>query len=163
MSQNLSSTPEPLFRAPSAASPSILAMTKPVVAGALAGLAWNIFGVVKFVETLSNTPESLMQMGMTTAQAQVYTSYPTWMTVAFGVGVFGGLAGSALILFKSRFAVSVLAFSLVAYIALYVGDITEGVFAALGAPQVAVLTTVVVVAAALFVWSRALVRRGVLR
>ena len=60
-------------------------------------------------------------------------------------------------------AVPVLALSLLGYLALYVGDITEGVFAALGSPQVVILTTVVAVAIALLVWSRRLARRGVLR
>ncbi|MFN7496667.1 MAG: hypothetical protein ACK5XZ_12185 [Hyphomonadaceae bacterium] len=39
--------------------------------------------------------------------------------------------------------------SLVAYVVLYIGDIVHGVFAALGPPQVIVLTVVVAIAAAL--------------
>lgn len=46
-------------------------------------------------------------------------------------------------------AVPVLAVSLLGHIALYFGDIVHGVFAALGTPQVVILTTVVVIAAAL--------------
>ncbi len=131
--------------------------------GSVAGVAWNLYGVVQFLQTLQSTPESLRRMGMTAAQAAVYTSYPAWMTGAFAVGVWGGLAGSALLLARRAWAVPVLALSLLGYLALYVGDITEGVFAALGAPQVAILTTVVAVATALLVWSRRLARRGALR
>ena len=47
-----------------------------------------------------------------------------------------------------------LAASLAAYVALWIGDAIHGVFAAMGAPQVAVLTTVVAIAAALFAASR---------
>jgi hypothetical protein len=41
----------------------------------------------------------------------------------------------------------------VAYVVLYIGDYTEGVFAALGPPQVIILTFVVVIAGALLALS----------
>jgi len=123
------------------------------------GIAWNLFGVSQFLGTLRSTPESLMEMGMTRAQAAVYTSYPTWMTVGFAVGVFGGLAGSVLLLTRRRAAVPVFAASLAGYVVLFVGDVTEGVFAALGASQVAILSTVVAIAAGLLAWSRWLAAR----
>ena len=134
-----------------------------VIVGALAGTAWNLYGVVQFVQALRSTPESLQRMGMTAEQATVYSSYPAWMTVAFGVGVSAGLLGSVLLLIRRTTAVRVFAVSLVGYLVLYAGDITEGVFAALGAPQVAILSTVVVIAAALLAWSVVLSRRGILR
>ncbi len=123
------------------------------------GLAWNVYGVQQFVGSLSATEESLMAGGMTAEQAQVMLTYPGWMTLAFGVGVFGGLIGSALLLLRRREAVAVLAASLAAYIVLYIGDITEGVFAALGAPQVIVLSIVVAIAAGLF-WQARFARRA---
>jgi hypothetical protein len=128
--------------------------------GGLLGVAWNLFGAIQFVKTLQSTPESLMQMGMTAQQAAVYSAYPLWMNVAFALGVFGGLAGSILLLARKRLAQPVFAASLVGYVVLFVGDITEGVFAALGASQVVVLSFVVMIAAALFAWSRSLERRG---
>lgn len=48
----------------------------------------------------------------------------------------------------------VLQASLFAYVALWIGDAVHGVFAALGAPQILILTIVVASAAALFVLSR---------
>lgn len=133
------------------------------VALGVAALAWNAFGVAKFLDSVRSTPESLMKMGMSEHQAAVYSSYPTWMTLAFAVGVFAGLGGSALLLARRNQAVPVLGASLLGYVALFVGDVTEGVFAALGAPQVAVLSTVLLIAAALFAWARSLARRGLLR
>jgi hypothetical protein len=126
------------------------------------GVAWNLFGAVQFLQTLGSTPQSLMDMGMSAEQAFVYTSYPAWMNAGFGLGVFGGLLGSALLLARRRSAVPVLAASLAGYLVLYAGDITEGVFAALGAPQIAILTLVVAIAAGLFVWARWLDRRDLL-
>ena len=130
---------------------------------ALAAVAWNGFGVAKFVETLRSTPATLAEMGMTAEQAAVYTSYPAWMNIAFAVGVFGGLGGSLLLLARRRGSVPVFAASLAGYVVLYVGDITEGVFATLGAPQVIVLTVIVAIAAALLGWSHHLARRRCLR
>jgi hypothetical protein len=130
-----------------------------VLLAASLGVAWNAFGVVQFVSTLRADAPQLMMRGMTAAQADVMANTPLWMTAAFAVGVFGGLLGCVLLLLKSL-ARPLFAASLVGYVALFIGDITEGVFAVFGAPQVAVLTFVVVVAAALWATSRFADRRG---
>lgn len=82
------------------------------------------------------------------------------MTAAFAVGVFGGLAGSALLLLRRKLALPLFAASLAAYVALYVGDVTEGVFAAIGPSQIVVLTLVVVIAAGLLWAARRATARG---
>ena len=88
--------------------------------------------------------------------------YPAWMTFAFAVGVFGGLIGCVLLLLKMRVSVQVFFGSLIGYVVLYVGDLTEGVFAAIGISQVVILSIVVVIAAALFWLSRYFAQKGVL-
>lgn len=120
------------------------------------GLAWNLFGAVQFAGTLTATETSLIASGLTPEQAAVMTGYPAWMTVAFGVGVFAGLAGCALLLLRHTAARMVLLVSLVAYVALWIGDAVHGVFAAMGLPQVVILTTVVMIAAALYALARAM-------
>lgn len=110
------------------------------------GMAWNLFGVVQFSGQVLSTPAMLMDKGMTPAQAALYAGLPVWMTIAFAIGVFGGLAGSTLLLVGRRGATATLAVSLAGYVLLFLGDITEGVFAAFGPSQVAILTTVVVIA-----------------
>jgi hypothetical protein len=129
---------------------------------AAAGLAWNAFGVVQYLASVKATEASLIASGMTAEQAAVMLNHPAWMTAAFAIGVFGGTLGSVLMLMRKKFAVPVFAVSLAAYVALYAGDITEGVFAALGLPQVAILTLVVAIAAVLLVYSRAQAKRGVI-
>ncbi len=122
-------------------------------------VAWNVFGVVQFVHSVTATQESFVAMGMSEAQAQTMLSYPLWMTVGFAVGTFGGLLGSVLLLLRKKIATPVFAASLAGYVVLYIGDITEGVFEAIGASQVAILTSVVLIAAALLWLSRHLERR----
>lgn len=125
-----------------------------LVAASLAGIAWNIFGAVQFAGSITSTEASLVASGLTANQAAVMTGYPVWMTLAFAIGVFGGLVGSVLLLLRRPQARHVLAGSLIAYIALWIGDLAHGVFAAMGTPQVVILTTVVAIAAALYALGR---------
>lgn len=126
------------------------------------GLAWNLFGVVQFVQSVVATEESLMAMGMTQVQAHTMKSYPLWMTVAFAVGTFGGLVGCFLLFLKKKTSSAIFAVSLVGYILLYIGDITEGVFEAMGMQQVIILTTVVLVAIGLLLFSKYFKKQGTL-
>lgn len=145
-----------------AATPSTPSAPAWLWAAGLFGLAWNAYGVVQFAGSVRATPDSLVAMGLDPAQAMTVTSYPLWMTAAFAAGVFGGLAGSALLLLRRAAALPVLAASLAAYVLLYVGDVTEGVFAAMGASQVVVLTAVVAIAAGLLWAARRAGLRGLL-
>lgn len=129
---------------------------------AILGLAWNVFGVVQFLGSLKATRDSLVASGMTETQAQVMLTYPVWMTIAFAVGTFGGTIGTILLLLRKKLATPVFLVSLIAYIVLYIGDITEGVFAALGTPQITVLTVVVAIAIGLLLLSRRFERAGAL-
>lgn len=137
----------------------------PFLIRAVAGLgaAWNVFGVVQFWGQVSATPAMLIAKGMTAAQATLYASLPGWMTIVFAIGVFGGLAGAVLLLIGQRAATMLLGMSLIGYIALYVGDITQGVFAAFGTGQIVVLTIVVTIATALLALSLHADRREWLR
>lgn len=121
---------------------------------AIGGIAWNIFGAVQFLGSVNATAETLVAGGLTPEQALVMTTYPAWMTVAFAIGVFGGLAGSVLLALRHGTALPVLGVSLAAYVALWIGDLVYGVFAAMGAPQVIILTVVVAIAAILFLAGR---------
>lgn len=142
-------------------SPRLLRLGPPAVAWS--GIGWNLFGVVQFARSLTQTREDLLAMGVTLEQAIVATSVPAWMNLAFAIGVSGGLLGSVLLLAQRRRAVPIFAASLVGYLVLFVGDVTEGVFAAFGPPQVAILTTVVAIAVGLLAWSYRLRERGALR
>ncbi len=126
------------------------------------GLAWNIFGTAQFIGTLQATPESLQAQGMTAEQAAVMLGYPAWMTVVFAIGVFGGVLGCVLLLWRKAAAVPVFIVSLAGYIALFIGDFVHGVFAALGTPQVTVLSVVVLISAALLWLARPARAHGIL-
>lgn len=126
------------------------------------GLAWNAYGVVQFSGTALKTQAQLAAGGMTDAQAAVYAGLPVWMTLVFAIGVFGGLAGSILLLLRSRIAVSAFLASFVGYVLLYAGDVIHGVFAVFGVGQAAILSLVVAIAGGLLFAARRLARQGAL-
>jgi hypothetical protein len=129
---------------------------------ASAALAWNLFGLWQFAASLTHTPESLMAEGLTEAQAVAYAGLPGWMTLVFAVGVIGGALGCALLLARRNRAVPVLAASLAGYIVLFAGDWAHGLFAILPM-QLAILSTVVAIAAASLGLSLFAAKRGILR
>ena len=113
------------------------------------GVLWNAYGLYQFIGSFSQTKESLMAVGMTAAQAELYLSLPAWITVVFAVGVVGGLAGSVALLMKKAIAYPIFSASLVGYIFLFAGDFYYGVFDNIPS-QLAILIVVVAIAAALF-------------
>jgi len=126
----------------------------------LAGLLWSLFGVVQFWNQTFTDPDGLMAGGMTPAQVALYAGLPMWMSIVFAIGTIGGTIGCVLLLARQRTAVAVLTASLAAYIALYLGDMIYGVFAAFGTPQVVVLSFVVLIAAGLLWLARRMAARG---
>lgn len=131
-----------------------------VTAIAAGGLAWNLFGAIQFARAITTSADDLLASGLAPGQAAVMTGYPGWMNLAFGLGVAGGIAGSLLLAARHGAASGVLAASLAAYVALWIGDLVHGVFAAMGASHVAILTLVVLIAAALYAASRLPAARG---
>jgi hypothetical protein len=139
---------------------SRLAMPRSFWAVAISGLAWNVFGVAQFAGQVTQTESAMMGAGMTAEQVAVYTNMPLWMDAVFGIGTVGGTIGCLLLLLRNKMAVPVFAASLAAYVALFVGDIVNGVFAAFGVSQVVILTFVVAIAAGLYWFARRSVRQG---
>lgn len=127
---------------------------------AVLGLLWSLFGVFQFANQTFADKAGLIAAGMTAPQAELYSGLPLWMDVVFAIGTIGGSLGCVLLIAGRSLALHALIVSLIAYVALYSGDIIYGVFAAFGASQVAVLTSVVLVAAALVWLARWLATRG---
>jgi len=82
-------------------------------------LLWNLVGVVMFFMQTGLTPEQIA--AMPPERQVVYEAMPPWLTVAFGVGVFGGVLGALGLLLRKRWAVAAFAASLLAVVANMVG------------------------------------------
>jgi hypothetical protein len=133
-----------------------------LVLPASAALAWNVFGLWQFGGFLTQTTDSLMAQGMTEAQALAYNGMPAWVTAVFAVGVIAGTLGTVLLVLQRGAAVPVLVLSLVGYVALFAGDWAYGLFSVLPM-QLAILSTVVAIAAASLWLSLFAAKRGSLR
>lgn len=75
----------------------------------LLGLAWNAFGAWDYLQTKLENREYLEMsaepMGVSVdAVIAYFDAYPLWADIAWGLGVWGSVAGSILLLMKSRHA-----------------------------------------------------------
>lgn len=113
-----------------------------------AALIWNALGCVNFA--LQMSPDGLAQMP--DSHRALVGLRPPWVTAAFATGVFGGVAGAALLLLRSAAAVWVLALSALGVIvatAHAVAHLGAGVTFGPGEIVIAIVAPVVV---AIVVW-----------
>ena len=76
-------------------------------------LLWNAVGIFSYLMTHLNRLEDL---GMTPDQIAFFNSFPAWSNALWAMGVWGAFIGSVLILFRSRWAVTSVAISVVGLI-----------------------------------------------
>lgn len=76
------------------------------------GLLWNAFGCYDYVMSKTSPETYLVQMGMGQETVDYMASFPAWLTTFWALGVWGSLAGSLLLLARSRHAVIAFALSL---------------------------------------------------
>lgn len=79
------------------------------IVGALATV-WNAFGCFDYLMTQTRNEDYLAHF--TDPQRAYFDSFPLWMEAVWALGVWGGLAGSLLLLARSRYAVAAFAVSL---------------------------------------------------
>lgn len=68
-------------------------------------LAWTVFGAGCYILTQAKNEAYLARF--TDAQTTFIAAFPTWLVVFWALGVWGGLFGSVLLLFRKSLAVPV--------------------------------------------------------
>lgn len=137
------------------------------VVGVLA-LLWNGFGAYDYLMTRMRNMDYLAGM-MPNADPNAVLAwvdaFPIWAQFGWGLGVWGGLLGAILLLVRSRWAVPVLAASLVgAVLGLGYQIVAAPPLAGMdGAMNKLMPFVIILVALALFLYARAMRARGVLR
>lgn len=129
---------------------------------AILGALWNGFGVFDFVMTETANPAYLARYGAD--ETAYFMNFPVWFVAFWALGVWGGLAGSLLLLARSKHAVTMFALSL---LGLFVTTVYQFV---LSSPPADLTTTgmllmtllVWAVGIALFVYARDMQKKGVL-
>ncbi|HEX5263925.1 MAG TPA: hypothetical protein VFW13_10390 [Phenylobacterium sp.] len=122
---------------------------------------WNGFGGYDYTMSHLQGETYYRLMHMTDAQIAYMATYPVWMHAVWAIGVWGSVAGSILLLLRSRWAFHAFVLSLL-------GAIGSVLYTAvsLGAPGgMALAMPLVIVAACLFFawYAWLMTKRGVLR
>jgi hypothetical protein len=129
----------------------------------LLALLWNGFACYDYLMTVTKNQAYLAQMPAD--QIAYWETLPSWLTGAWALGVWGGLAGALLLLVRNRHAVTAFALSLIGII------VTFGYqYAATQMPasmkqgSMAAIPAVVFVIGVYLLWySRNAAKQGVLR
>ncbi len=131
------------------------------VIGGLA-LLWNAMGAMDYVMTQSKNASYMS--GFTAEQLAFFYSLPAWAISTWAIGVWGGVLGTLLLLFRKRLSVWAFLASLlgVAGTAFHNYILSNGM-AVIGDPFSLGFTAVIfAVALTLLLYARALYARGVL-
>lgn len=122
-------------------------------------LLWNSFGAYDYTMSKLSPQTYFHQMGLSDASVAYMMGFPAWLTAFWAIGVWGSLAGSVLLLVRSRQAVTAFAASLLGL------AVSQGYQAlVMHPPQMSGGITVVIwVSLVLFLfYAWAMTRRGVL-
>lgn len=110
------------------------------------GVLWNSFGCVDYTLSKLYPTTYPASVGMD-AEAQAYMqAFPAWLTVFWALGVWGSLAGSILLLLRSRHAVPAFSVSLTGLM------VSQG-FEYLSGSAPASMHTTAVVATSAVIWT----------
>ena len=87
---------------------------------AVLAVLWNLFGLFSFYYHLTATPETVATWPA--EQQTIFAAMPRWLFVPFAIATLGGLVGSIGLLLRRRWAVPVLALSLLAIFVQFAGN-----------------------------------------
>lgn len=119
----------------------------------VAALIWNLLGIVIYVGQVTMSPEALARL--TEDQQNLITSTPAWANAAWAIAVNAGAFASVLMLMRKGLAVPMFLISLIAIV---IQDIEAFVlrdaYGVVGINSLIIPSMVLVIAVALFLYSR---------
>jgi hypothetical protein len=124
---------------------------------------WNAFGAFNYVMTQTRNEAYLAQI--TDSQRAYMESFPAWAEAAWALGVWGALAGSLLLLARSRHAVAAFALSLAGLLGTTIYQFGMSALPAemASGAAVALHLTIWAIAIGLLIYAYRMRARGVLR
>lgn len=128
-------------------------------------LLWNAGGAFDYIMTQTENPAYLQ--ALTPEQLAFLNGTPVWFEAAWAIGVWFSVIGSLLLLLRSRYAGSAFALSLVGLIvaSIYTYLIADGgsALAVSGTAALVFTLAIPVILIALWLYARAMTKRGMLR
>ena len=92
---------------------------------AAVGFLWNCVGAYFYIQARLD-PDAVMS-GATPEMRAYVANMPLWANIGYGFGIWGSFAGSALMLLRSRHAVTAFAVSLIGAVVSFSGQAMAGV------------------------------------
>jgi hypothetical protein len=125
-------------------------------------LLWNAMGSVDYTMTHMHNADWLANM--TAEQIAWVDAFPVWATSSWALGVWGAVAGSLLLLMRSRFAVHAFAVSLLGLVGSHFYQYTSNAPAGLNTGSGTIFAALLaIVALALLLYARNMRARGTLK
>jgi uncharacterized membrane protein len=125
-------------------------------------LLWNAMGGVDY--TMSHMRNASYLAGMTPEQMAWFDGFPAWATSCWAFGVWGAIAGSLLLLARSRWAVAAFGVSLLGFVGSHIYQFTSNAPASLNTGSGTAFAAVLgLVAVALLWYAWATRKQGVLK
>lgn len=128
------------------------------------GLLWNLFGGYDYTMTRLGNVDYLQTAGDPQTILDWIAGMPLWAQVGWGLGVWGSVAGSALMVLRSRHASSFFAVSLVGAVVSFASQYMRQAPAGMDG-MASRLIPVFIVAVVIFLWlyCRSAAARGLMR
>lgn len=128
-------------------------------------LLWNAVGATDYTLTHLQGSAYIRAAGLGEDMVAWFESVPAWMTASWALGVWGGVAGSILLLLRSRHAAAAFGLSLAGVAAMTLGtSLVHPYPAGMVSPGgLAFEWTIKLVAVLLLIYALRMRRRGILR
>lgn len=129
----------------------------------LIGLPWNAFGAYDYFMSQSGGAAYLRSAGMNEAQIAYFGAMPAWAISVWAIGVWGAVAGTLLLLVRSKWALPVYVISFLAFLLslVYTYALSDGA-KIMGNGWI--MSLVIAAGCIFFIWyASAMQKRGVLR
>ena len=112
-------------------------------------LVWNIMGIMNFISQATMSAEAIEALDANQKALQEHR--PTWVMIAFGLAVFGGLGGCLALLLKKKVAIRLFIISLVG-VAFQFGHGIATNSSEVFTPSVLTITILIIVLAFFSIW-----------
>lgn len=126
------------------------------------GLLWNLMGAYDYLMTQTQNEAYMSQF--TPEQLEYFYGFPSWAVAFWAVAVWGGVLGTILLLLKKRLAVPVFMVSFLSMVvtSVYNFILSDGLEMMGGVGPLLFSALIFLFALGLWIYSRAMAKRGVL-